>query len=507
MALSQPQPLVVCAFDSDVDPLSELQGLRQGQYLRWYLADLSARGVVVEPAYFDQDYLAEFAAFYCTSTAGYPNVCRRAHYFSREIDRPMIELAASGNSDGRRVLGEAYLGFIVLRPIPNTPIGRTVLRWYPEQAPNLPRVVDPSRKYTCHVAGFELVVRGLAWQQQDEAVSSCATIALWTMLHSSAFDDRHVVPTTVEVTRKAHGAGLSPGRAFPSAGLHLDQLTAAVRDSGFAPLVIPGDAGEFFTREHFNSSLAAFIRSGYPVLISGISLDDNGTEIEGHAVCAVGFRQASSSPPAPAALVLEDAETEYVYVHDDNLGPATRYRVETGSGGDVVLRAAPPPAQHSLVLPDPTVGRGVIRPFAFLAAAHEDIRLSPDVLHKWAIEIGLLLIGCTGDTLGLTVSARFIRLSSYTSEELASVLRHSPGVLGRARLELCERVPPMSLHVGLVRFGHGPVPLIDLLFDTSDSVVNRRVFCHVSYDSAMPALVEQVCSLLNYDLGPSVEAF
>jgi hypothetical protein len=57
------------------------------------------------------------------------------------------------------------------------------------------------------------------------------------MLHSSAFDDRHVVPTTAEVTQTAHRAGLSGQRLFPSRGLNFGQLIATVRDSGFAPLV------------------------------------------------------------------------------------------------------------------------------------------------------------------------------------------------------------------------------------------------------------------------------
>src|SRR3954470_14135510 len=179
------EPLQLAGFDSDGDPLSELRGSPQGQYLRWYLADLGAKSVMVEPAYFDRDYLSEFAAFYCTSTAGYPNVCRRVHYFSLNVDRAGLERAVAGDKAARQRLEEGYLGFIVLRPIPKTPLGRTVLRAYPDQTPELPRVVEPFRWYTCNVAGLELRVHGLAWQQQDAAVGACATVALWSMLHSS----------------------------------------------------------------------------------------------------------------------------------------------------------------------------------------------------------------------------------------------------------------------------------------------------------------------------------
>jgi hypothetical protein len=503
--------LLVVAFDSSDDPLAKLRASPQGQYLRWYLADLGAKTVLVERAYFDRDYLSEFAAFYCTSAAGYPNVCSRVHYFSESITRETLARAVESKGPERTLLTESYLGFMVIRPIPQTPIGRSVFRWYPDATPQLPRVVEPSREYICNVAGLELRVTGLAWQQQDVGVGACATVALWTMLHSSAFDDRHVVPTTADVTRTAHGPGLSFLRAFPSEGLVFEQLVATLRDSGFAPLIVPGDLPSSlgsFTREHFSASLAAFIRSGYPVLLPLTLVDPaTGADFGRHAVCAVGFRQASSGAPAPGALEFEDAATEYIYVHDDNLGPAARFQIETDTSGAVVLRAKPPPARHNLKLPDPTIGFPLLRPTALLAAAHDEVRISPDVLHVRAIRLGTMLTSTTGGKLGLTASARITRLARYVRGELEAVLSSNPTVLGKTRLALWESVPPMSLHLGVVRLGSGPKPLVDVLFDMTDSEPNMRAFCHVAYNSAMPALVAHACALAGIDLGVSIEAF
>jgi len=42
--------LRLAAFDSPEDPLADLRHMAQGQYLRWYLADLGAQSVLVEPA-------------------------------------------------------------------------------------------------------------------------------------------------------------------------------------------------------------------------------------------------------------------------------------------------------------------------------------------------------------------------------------------------------------------------------------------------------------------------
>lgn len=534
MSVHAAAPLTLAEFGAGEDPLNSLQNFPQGEYLKWYLADLGATTVLIEPNYFDRDYLSEFSAFYCTSSAGYKNACQRLHYFSIAIDRALLEKAIAGDGEAATKIRGAYLGFIVRRPIPGTPFGRTVLRWYPEQTPALPRVTDPARVYTCNVAGLQLEVTGLAWQQQDQGVGACATIALWTMLHSSAFDDRHVVPTTAEVTQTAHRAGLSEAPMFPSTGLTAVQLIAALRDSGFAPFIFEGELrGGRFGRERFCSSLASLIRSGYPVVIAGsVESDDSG-----HAVCAVGFRQAASNIP-PGFLEMEDANTEFVYVHDDNLGPAARFHVEIVPSESVVatsasspvpdsvtvrfdvaptvpyvaLRAMPPPQKHSLTLPDPTAKYPRLIPTLLLAAAHQEVRTSPDRFHFLGMNLGAALIPVVGGR-GLSTSTRMIRLADYARTELGRILAANPPVLGATRLALWESVPPMSLHLGVVRFGAENTPLLDVIYDTTDSAPNLRAFCYLAYDREMFGAVDKLRALGVLqevgvaDLGVGIKAF
>ncbi len=168
---------------------------RQLDYLHRYVSGLGASSVVEEPFYFDRDYLAEFSAFYGVSAAGYPNTCRRLHFFSgdppvtAESFRELLDSRA--DSPARREFQNRYLGFSVVRPLPNAPLGRTVLKWWSPDA----KVVAPSRDYKVHLAGVRLTVSGLAWQQQDTGTAACATVSIWSMLHSAAFDERHAVPT------------------------------------------------------------------------------------------------------------------------------------------------------------------------------------------------------------------------------------------------------------------------------------------------------------------------
>jgi hypothetical protein len=273
----RPQPLRFSAFGGAGDPLVALErevDSRQVKYLRCYLHDLGARSVVIEPSYFDRDYLSEFEAFYATSSAGYPNICRRAHYFSARVTRAVLaeavgDLARTGARGKARELVEgSYLGHVILRPIPGAPVGRTVLKVYSDAeglAAGTPRVMEPAREYESHLAGLTLKVSGLAWQQQDSAVGSCATVALWSMLHSSAFDDHHAIPTTAAITSMAHWSAPTGKRIFPDSGLHLAQILEVLKGHGLAPVMIAGDeAGEEFSRQRFCTLVASFLRSAIP---------------------------------------------------------------------------------------------------------------------------------------------------------------------------------------------------------------------------------------------------
>ncbi|MGH7437743.1 MAG: hypothetical protein ACRENE_18865, partial [Polyangiaceae bacterium] len=460
----EPASLELQAFGAG-DELDALGETRQVKYARRYLTGLGATSTLVEPHYFDRDYLAEHSAFYSLSTRGYPNHCRRLHFFKGEpLTRQRLELVAAGDAKACTDLQDDYLGFIVVRPIVSAPFGRTVLKWWDDGAPMTPRVTHPSRKYTAHLLGQELRVEGLAWQQQDTGVGGCATVALWSMLHSSALDEHHAIPTTVSITQRAHRTASLGSRVFPSPGLTLFQISEAIKESGLEPLPIEGDLSgtlgrQPFSRDVFAVHVSALLRSGYPVLLSG-ELEGNGL----HAVCAVGFREATASPAPAGKLAYQDEETPFFYVHDDNIGPNVRMAMTTtGADKRVVLRPSAPPLGGS-ANDDATKGYPGFVPYMLLAAVPDTLRVSAGVLHGACIKVGRGLLSVfeqaakaqgTTNAVGLTVSSRFMKVADYIGNELARLLGAQPAVLAAVRLALIEEVVPMSLHVGVARIGVG----------------------------------------------------
>lgn len=493
--------------------LAEASDSRQINYIVCYLKDLGAESVIEEPQYFDRDYLSEFSAFYGVSSKGYPNICKRLHFFSKNIDRSLLRRAVGGNIRSIKQLQESYLGFVVVRPIPASPLGRTVLRWYPDDASNPPRIVAPSRNYISHLSGIELRVHGLAWQQQDSGVGACATIGLWSMLHSSAFDDHHAIPTTAEITRSAHRTASLGSRIFPTSGLNIHQILEAIKENRLAPLILDGEippnvsANNGFGRERFATSCASLVRSGYPVLAVG-HLGAHGL----HAVCITGFREASPPTLNPNDIYFADKNIEHVYVHDDNIGPNVRFKVEDdGVGGAIELMVDPPPETSG----NPAVSYPRFRPTQLIAATHEDLRTSPDTLHKVGYKRARLICNWVNRVLGsagvgFMFSSRFMKLPDYVGEELGRIYGDSEDatILSKVRLGLSERVCPMSLHIGLVRIGFdNNTPLVDILYDTSDSDRNHPVFAHVVFNGAVAAVIDKMLKTVNVNLGTLIQAY
>lgn len=506
------------------DNFLSLFGSRNQQllYLERYLSMLNTTVIIKEPKYFDRDYLAEFAAFYSVSSKGYPNICERLHFFCDDIKRRTLTSASGGNNHTLKRLQDSYLGFIVLRPIPAAPLGRTVLKWLPDKfEATTPRVVEPSREYHVHIAGITLSIYGLAWQQQDTGVGACATVSLWTMFHSSAFDDYHAIPTTAEITRDAHKKLSSGTRLFPSKGLNILQIYEAIKERDMVPLIIEGDVKDIsgvtvgFSKDRFASTCASFIRSAYPVLIIGNLVSNNNRYH--HAICGVGFRSCIPVPADPDIPDLEDSNVEILYIHDDNLGPNVRFKINLDTNlkwvGDyfpkqptdakqITSLVPEPPEEGKIYSEHPTDNYGKFLPTQLIVAAHTEIRTDPDTLHKAAIKHGSDIADLLNliaelkslNKFGLTISSRFMKITDYLGKELEDRLNEFPKLLSNVRMELSEKTNPLSLHIGVVRIGlDDATVLVDIIYDTTDSDRNHPIFAHVAYNR----LIETVINILD----------
>lgn len=436
----------------------------QFEYVQSYLrGDARAKTLVIEKPYVDRHYLEEYSAYYFSSLRNGGSTTTRIHFFNDEFDRAKlvgwVQQAAADSDKLREIqeqLDRAYLGFMTVRPIPSAPIGRTILRPY-EDKPT--RSYIPSEGgHPVHLLGFELKARGLPFQQQEQAVGACATTAVWSAMSRVVRADGGRAPTPYSVTQAATRHYLRD-RALPAvSGLEVAQLTAAVREFGYAPYVLK-PANEHGT---FALSLKCYLRSGIPAVLV---LEDGRGEY--HAVTASGYRLGDDEEhAADIKVVFPDEGGELsskgisrIYVHDDRFGPYVRMQLKPppDPDSDTVLERVGPATG------DPAAGAGGKVCYA-LFPLYPKLRLSGRDL----IGLGLDMLPVVRSVLTeaeravLNVEVFFTHGGRYQSRLLAS------GLEDPTRVERFLSGTSLSRYVGIVRFQLDDGALVDIICDTTD---------------------------------------
>lgn len=318
----------------------------QVRYLGSYLShpEANARTILVETPYVDRHYLEEYAHYYATTLRPPPPKATRLHFFSTVLTDDdfanfVTQAAEEDFGDVCKELSTHYLGFAVIRPLPDAPVGRTVLATF--------QAIDrcftlPPHPYRVHLCGLKLSVCGVPFQQQEQAVGACATTAVWTALAQVMRHDGGRAPTPFAVTEAATRNWLSD-RIFPAAsGLKKEQILEAIRQFGYAPLFFePRLKTELFTL-----AIKCYLRSGIPVILK-IQYD---RDDEAHAVTVVGFREDDSlieyREEGWTSFSLNSRGLCRLYIHDDRLGPYARAEWRVCEKGFVRLKFIPEEAGY-----------------------------------------------------------------------------------------------------------------------------------------------------------------
>lgn len=316
---------------------SELDSKLHLKYFSDYFAEIGVRTILVEHAYVDHDYAEDHAEYYVRCFKHYKRKCTRLHFFkfvfSAEDFRSLVggektPLSANG-------LQENYLGFVVVKPLPKTIIGRTCLTTYPHQGR---RFFPIERTYTANLFGIRLKVdKSLAFQEQDTVVAACATSALWSVFQGTGMLFQHAIPSPSAITKAAteHITDSTRTRAFPSAGLDAIEMARAIKHIELEPYAIK------VTNEYILKGTAyAYLKMGIPMIL-GFPIYDSSVVPHGyrgkHAVALTGYSLPNGNPVpfGKRNFKLKAIKIDKFYAHDDQIGPFARMEFD---GKPVVIK-------------------------------------------------------------------------------------------------------------------------------------------------------------------------
>ncbi|MCY1404343.1 hypothetical protein D9M71_195490 [compost metagenome] len=277
--------------------------------------DLGARSVLLEFDYIDKDFLEDYARYYVKRFGNDGHRCARLHFFSKETNHKEISslLETDNTQTDLENLQRSYLGFVVIKPLPKTFIGKSCLKLSNEsfeEAGDIKKRL--ARRYNVDLFGIKLYVDSIAFQEQDKVVAACATTAIWASLHAFPWRNLRDIPSCSEITTNAINHIADSSNSFPSKELSNKQILRALDVEGFRHHSEP----VFKSLEDFEETIRIQIDSESPLILGGIVYKISDEKIEpqgGHAVSILGYRKKS------AELAL--------YVHDDRIGPYARASV------------------------------------------------------------------------------------------------------------------------------------------------------------------------------------
>jgi hypothetical protein len=300
------------------------------EYLHGYLSAIDAETMLIERRYVDRDYLEDFAAYHVRCFEQYKKDCYRLHFFSTRFDETDFEKVLLRLADATGLQG-AYLGFVVIKPLPTTIIGRTCLAAYPRQIEDRTRNFPTLRYEQANLFGLDLKVESLPFQEQDQDVAACASSALWSVFHGTSRLFQHAALSPVEITKAAALHIRMENRDFPAGdGLTSNQIADAIRSVGLEPLALG------IKHVHILKIAAhAYVQAGIPCLLLGklynLNSSSGARELRGrHAIAVTGF----GMPNQAAGESLSNGRrfkalsAVRLYCHDDQVGPFASLHLE-----------------------------------------------------------------------------------------------------------------------------------------------------------------------------------
>ena len=267
----------------------------------------------IEYPYVDRIYRDSYYSYYSSKHYPYKRDCIRVSLFEGEVT--ILDFV---NPKNHNSLQEKYLGYFIIRPLPNSIFGRSIVN---------PRAFKSNNMKICFthsnasVFGAKLSTIGFPHSAQDEETISCAETTIWALMEyfSTKYPDYHpTLPSKIHKTLES----ISFERQLPSNGLTMDEISFALKKYGFGPRIY---SSQF---DDLEALTQVYLDSGIPIVLG---LKNN--EGDGHATLAIGkrYNTIDFEKINPRSLRIDDTEEvnyfdsadfkDYIVVQDDNLFP------------------------------------------------------------------------------------------------------------------------------------------------------------------------------------------
>jgi hypothetical protein len=465
----------------------EIKGKLHHHYFKGYCDDIGVKTFIVEHDYIDQHYLEDYSAYYVRCFHPYKRFCTRLHFFKDEVKESDLIKHLEGQLNLCDNLQKSYLGFVIIKPLPQTVIGRTCLKTYPSEGRRHFPII---REYCVNLFGIPLKVDSLAFQEQDKVAAACATSALWSVFQGTGKYFQHKIPSPVQITQAATEKLPLETRVLPNNGLTPAMMAHAIRHVGLEPDLIKV-SNEYVLK----SSAYAYLKGRIPMIL-GIELVDASNipnQSRGfHAVAVTGYSLGGAVRNiGDDDLLLTANRVDRIYVHDDQVGPFARMlfddnKIKLAVDGKLIELFS---ISTSWIGDNKFIGSVRARPTILLIPIYHKIRIPFETVHDAILGFDQFIMAILEIDKDYANFNGRLEWDIYltTNNDLKLDVRKRAVLKGGCLSDFLTQGMPK--YVWRATALQGDKVFLDLIFDATDIERGELLFSVLEYDSALSMLI------------------
>lgn len=280
-----------------------------------------------EPIYIDRIHRDSFYSYYSENHIEISRYCKRLLFFIDGID--------TSKDDDFKYLEERFLGSMVIRPLKNGFLGRTLITPCCLNIDTDYPLFIRLAKYKVNYMGMEFNVEAFPFLTQDGIVTTCAETSILVMMdyYSNKYNDyRFAVPSDIsKIAEKT-----TSSRVVPSLGLNYEVMSKILCNFGFFTTFHHSNKLERMVK--MRNYLYYYVESGMPICINLSS------EGKGHAVVCIGHKEISIrkmlntlTSHSGTYFTSTASGCEALIVIDDNIRPYSEYVFTTGNKNPYIM--------------------------------------------------------------------------------------------------------------------------------------------------------------------------
>lgn len=446
-------------------------------YFDTYLRHENCQGILVEDNYISKDYIDNYQFYYSLCFDDYQKKCKRLHFLSKEFTSDELSRISTGDRELSEEFVDSYLGFTVIRPISHKVFGITILKPYAD----IPKEsLWGKRAYNIHVLGLEFKIQSLAFQEQDGALSACATAAIWSILSKTNSLNYTLLKTPNQITKDAAIVANKGGRLFPNKGLVIEQICTSIYKAGLDTELVKGtekddirykalirreenlcdhnlpeyiqeyNSKDYVSAEQLQNVVNAYSKLGIPIL----AVIQPAKDRELHAVTISGHKEKEVN--IDDINLLHHEAISRIYAHDDQWGPFTKLNMsaEKDYGIDTIWTEG---------------GEGHSKILSIIIPVNRKVRINHDDIREVLIGIHVILPEI--------INPEGIYKNTYdyyviNSNDYKSAIRVEPTISDDQKINLIYISLPK--YIWVITAFMNDEKIVDFIFDATD--VNSNMF-------------------------------